>query len=272
MRIITLTSDMGTQDYYVAAVKAAILGQSPEVQIVDITHHIQPFDIAQAAFVLKNVYRSFPIGSIHVAGIDSEKTNPLQNPGSPLVRHVIVKYDGHYFIGADNGIFSLFLQKNPDGVFEIDFGLTDEDYTFPVKTVFARAASMIANGKEPESFAKPISELNQRTVLAPTTNPNLIIGTVIYIDGYGNVITNITRELFERQVNGQSFRILLRGGSHEIDEIRKSYNEVPDGEVVALFDSSGHLEIAINKGVEGNGGGASGLLGLRLGDTVRVEF
>lgn len=271
-RIITLTTDMGTRDYYVAAVKATILGLYPQAHIIDISHHIQPFDIAQAAFVVRNVYHTFPKDSIHLLGVNSEKSNPLLQPGSPLVRHVVVRQNDHYFIGADNGIFSLIFDKMPQQAWEIDFDLTDEEYTFPVKTVFARAASMIAAGQEPGSFGHPISDLNQRTVVNPTISPSLIKGTVIYIDTYGNVITNITRKVFEQQTQGKAYRILLRGGSHEIDSIRRSYSEVPEGEIVALFDSSGHLEIAINKGVEGNGGGAAGLLGLHLGDTIRVEY
>lgn len=272
MRIITLTTDMGTRDYYVAAVKATILGLYPQAHIIDVSHQVQPFDIAQAAFVLRNVYSTFPRNSIHILGVNSEKTNPLLQPGSPLVRHVVVRHNDHYFVGADNGIFSLLFDQLPSEAWEIDFDLTDEEHTFPVKTVFARAASMIAAGQEPDSFGHPIKGLNHRTVVNPTISPGLIKGTVMYIDAYGNVITNITRRIFEQQTSGKSFRVLLRGGSHEIDSIRKSYSEVPDGEIVALFDSSGHLEIAINKGVEGNGGGASGLLGLHLGDTIRVEY
>lgn len=272
MRIITLTSDMGTQDYYLAAVKAAILGLYPQANIIDISHHVAPFDIAQAAFVVKNVYGTFPKGSIHILGVNSEKSNPLTQPGAPLVRHVVVEYNGHYFIGADNGVFSLLFDDAPSAVYEIDFDGQDGEDTFPMKSVFARAASLMASGEHPSNFGHAIHELNQRTVIAATVNPNLIKGTVIYIDIYGNVIINITKSMFEQQVGKRSFKILLRGGSHEITEIRKIYSEVPEGEVVALFDSSGHLEIAINKGVEGNGGGASGLLGLRLGDTVRVEF
>lgn len=272
MRIITLTSDMGTRDYYVAAVKATVLGLYPQAQIIDISHHIQPFDIAQAAFVVKNVYHQFPQGSIHILGVNSEKTNPLLQPGSPLVRHVVVRHNGHFFVGADNGIFSLLFESMPTEAWEIDFDLTAEEYTFPVKTIFARAASMIAAGQEPGTFAHAIKDLNQRTVVRPTISPSLIKGTVIYIDTYGNVITNITRKVFEQQTIGKNFRILIRGGSHEMDTIRQSYAEVPEGEIVALFDSSGHLEIAINKGVEGNGGGAAGLLGIHLGDTIRVEY
>lgn len=272
MRIITLTSDMGTQDYYVAAVKATILGLYPQASIVDVSHHIRPFDIAQAAFVLKNVYASFPQGSIHVIGVNSEKTNPLLQPKMPLVRHVVVEYRNHFFVGADNGIFSLLFEDAPQRVLEIDFDLQDNEHTFPVKTVFARAAAMIASGADPSTFGHVIHELNQRAVVTATVSPNLIKGTVIYIDIYGNVITNITKAVFEQQVGKKPYKILLRGGSHDIDTIRKTYSEVPEGEIVALFDSSGHLEIAINKGVEGNGGGAAGLLGLHIGDIVRVEF
>ncbi|HYG52851.1 MAG TPA: SAM-dependent chlorinase/fluorinase, partial [Flavobacteriales bacterium] len=210
MRIITLTSDMGTQDYYVAAVKATILGLYPQAQIIDVSHHLRPFDIAQAAFVIKNVYNSFPPGSIHILGINSEKTNPLAQPGAPLTRHVIVEYNGHYFIGADNGIFSLFIEAAPIAVYEIDFGTENEEQTFPVKTVFARAAAMIASGKAPSTFGKKINELNQRTIIAPTISHKLIIGTVIYIDAYGNAIFNITKADFEKHTAGKDYKLVLR--------------------------------------------------------------
>ncbi len=272
MQIITLTTDMGTRDYYVASVKAAILGLHPQAQIIDISHHIAPFDIAQAAFVLKNVYSDFPPGTIHIIGVNSEKTNALTNARTALIRHVVVQHKGHFFIGADNGVFSLLLDSTPEKVFEIDFDLKENEINFPVRNVFARTAAMIASGQQLTAFAKSINSLNQSAILTATVSSGLIKGTVIYIDTYGNVITNITRQMFYEHVGLKAFNILLRGSDYDITEIRQTYAEVPEGEIAALFDSTGHLEIAINKGVEGNGGGASGLLGLHIGDTVRMEF
>ena len=273
MRIITLLSDMGIKDYYVASVKGTIYSYFPEAKVVDISHHVQPFDIAQASFILKNVYKDFPKGSIHIIGVNPEKV-VRENlfDSREEVKHLVVEFDGHYFIGADNGIFSLLMDEKPERIFEVDFELTDEELTFPVKTVFARAACMIAAGQDPGSFGVMANEIRERVVFRPVIEKDLIKGTVIYVDSYGNVITNITRQLFEKARNGRKYKIVFRSEDYEVTEIRKTYNEVPEGEMLALFASSGHLEIAINKGVEGSGGGASGLFGLKLNDTIRVEF
>jgi len=264
MNVITLTTDMGLRDYYVASVKGTILSDLPDVRIIDITHDIAPFDIAQASFVLKNCYKDFPKGSIHIISVD---------PGNnDEAKHLLVENSGHYFIGADNGIFSLLFDKVPDNVYELTIIEDTSTQCFPTKNVFAKAACHIARGGTPEIIGKKVETIQRRQLFRATVERDVIKGTVSYIDGYGNVITNISRSLFNEVGKGRAFKIYLTRAGYTISKIHEQYNEVPEGEKVALFSSSGNLEIAINKGVEGSGGGANKLFGLKMNDTITIEF
>lgn len=273
MGIITLTSDLGNRDFYLAAVKGAIYSNKPDAQIVDISHHIPPFDIAQAAFVLKNAYHEFPKGSIHIIGVNPDlvKRTDMFDMRDEIV-HLVVEKNGHFFIGADNGIFSLMFEEGIDRAFEITVDTGASPHVFPLKSVFVRVACMLLSGLGLEDIGLPREDLKEKAGFRPVVESGMIKGTVIYIDSYGNVITNITRELFEQYRKDRSFTIYFRSEEYEISEISESYSDVPEGEKLAIFSSSGHLEIAINKGVEGFGGGASSLFGLDLNDSVRIEF
>lgn len=264
MNIVTLTSDLGTKDYYLASVKAAALTQIEDVQWVDISHHIPPFDMAKAAFVLKNVWKDFPEGSFHIIGVDTDwrKASP----------YVIVQKDGHYFIGADNGFFSLLFNEEPaDAVYTLNLK-GDEDLNFPTKSIFIPIIAQLCNGTELTEIGTLSDRYKVRPGIMPVFEHNNIRGTVIYVDGYGNVITNITKTLFDEKVGDKEFHIVLRRGDSELNSISRAYNEVPEGEKLALFTLGGYLEIAINRGVEGSGGGASDLLGIKENDIIRIEI
>jgi S-adenosylmethionine hydrolase len=264
MNVITLISDLGTKDYYLAAVKARALSLVPDMHWVDISHHIPPFDLAKAAFVLKNVWHEFPTGTIHIISVDSD-----WNPDRPFV---VLKKDGHFFIGADTGIFALvFDGAEADAIHSIQLK-GDEDMSFPTKSVFIEAAAKIASGTALADIGPAREDYLRRTAVNPVVEYQTIRGTVIYVDSYGNVITNITRELFENVVGSKPFNIALRRGDNDLNKISRAYNEVPEGEKLAIFSGGGYLEIAINRGVEGSGGGASDLLGLEENDIVRVEI
>lgn len=273
MAIITLITDMGHRDFYVSAVKGAIYSVAENAKIVDISHHIPPFDIAQASFVLKNAYKEFPKGSIHIIGVNPEKVKrkDLFDMREEIV-HLVVEKNGHFFIGADNGIFSLLFEDGVDRSFEITIDTGGDDMVFPTKNVFAKIAGMLFHGTPLEEIGLPKEDLKERSEFRPIIEKDLIKGTVIYIDSYGNVISNITFDLFEKQRKNRNFSITFRSDDYEITEISKSYDEVPPGEKVALFNSSGHLEIAINKAVTGRGGGAASLFGISLNDSIRIEF
>lgn len=256
MAIITLTTDWGLKDYYVGAVKGAILSQLPEARIIDITHEVPPFDILKASYILKNSYINFPKGSIHVIAVNSQ--------ASADIAYLIVKYNDHYFIGADNGIFSLMLGGKPDKIVEISVKNDRSNHTFPSKDIFAQAACHLARGGTIEVIGTPKTNWEERIHHQPVTDKNIIKGNVIYIDSYENVITNINERLFDDIGQGRPFRIIFK--TYYIDTICKSYNEVVHGERLALFNSTDNLELAINQG------NAAGLLGLKISDMVRIEF
>lgn len=269
MQIITLTTDMGLSDHYVAALKGSILRIDPSATIIDISHAIRPFDIVQASYTLSNVYHEFPAGTIHVMGVDSEPViNPLEGSYP-----AILKYNGHFFVGNDNGFFALLVkEERPEGFWLIDDALSNPaGFRFPTKNIFIPAAVKLAQGIDPSAFASPQEEWKRAFTVNPVLEENLIKGSIVHIDHYGNAITNITRELFGR-FDDAPFTILFRKRDYYIDTISGSYNEVQPGERVAIFNNNDCLEIAINKGARGVNGGADSLFGLHVGDVVRVEF
>ena len=134
------------------------------------------------------------------------------------------------------------------------------------------AAVNLAQGGRPDEIGERIDEVNMRAAFHPVVTPNLIKGIVIFIDGYGNVITNVSRSLFESTSKDRKYTIYFRGDSYGINKVSKSYNDVPPGEKMAIFGPGDFLEIAINRGVEGSGGGANKLFGLKLNDIIRIEF
>lgn len=258
MAVITLTTDLGLVDNYVASVKGAILKQAPEVTIVDITHEVPSFDLQKSAFILRNCYLDFPEGTIHIIGVNSE--SDVNTP------HVALYANGHYFIGADNGIFSLIFDNPPEKVVELTISQDTDRVTFPTKDVFVKAACHIARGGTLEVIGTAKYELSVRTMFRAVSENNIIKGIATYIDHYGNVITNISESQFKNFGNGRPFKILFRSAEYEIDVISQAYSSVVEGERVALFSSTGYIEIAINKA------NAHKLFGINQGDIIRIEF
>jgi S-adenosyl-L-methionine hydrolase (adenosine-forming) len=264
MAIITLTTDMGLKDHYVAVVKGAILRQHPEAVIVDVSHSIRAFDNAQAAFVLRNTYPEFPRGTIHIIGV-----NPEADGQTP---HLVVKHDGHFFIGADNGIFSLLFDGKPHEAFELTMKIEDTHVTFPTKSVFVAAACHLARGGTADVIGRKVVGVKEQIGFQPAIDAASIRGRVIHIDGYGNLVTNIRRSTLDDVGRGRSLRIGFASPEDDIVKIHSTYGDVPQGDRVAFFNAMGLLEIAVNKGVEGHGGGAARLFGVTVNDPVRVDF
>ncbi len=258
MTIVTLTTDWGRSNHYSGSVKGTLLRLIPDVHIIDISHEVASFDIMQAFFILKNAYPSFPEGSIHLVGINSEAG--ISTP------HIAIKHDGHFFIGADNGVFSLLFDNNPDEAVEIDIHQDSDYFTFSTRDVFSRVAAMIASGSPLQSIGPIHTSLNHKIPFKPVIYPERIVGKVIFIDNYENVVVNIDKELFRRVGKNRPFSINFRSPGNSIHYIHHSYADVIAGEKLALFGSTGLLEIAINQGK------ASGLLGLSINDTVSIEF
>ena len=275
MSIITLTTDFGTKGHFVAKIKAAIMSDIPEVGIVDITHQISPFNIMETAYVIENSYKHFPEKTIHIIGVDSEKT--------PENTHLVIKLNGQYFICADNGILSIVCNNiNPDEIFEINIHNKIESENSAIKT-FTKVACHLAKGGEPEIIGKRIKKIKSVKSINPFINDdkNQIIGAVLYIDNYGNVVTNIKQAFFKETAKGRKFEISVR--NHKFNKIFNSYSEIVDftideekrsneGRALALFNSSKYLEIAIYKSNPLNVGTASSLLGLKVYDSVTVSF
>lgn len=258
MTVITLTSDWGIKDPYLASVKGTLLSQLPEATIVDISHQVPPFDLNQASFIIRNCYKSFPQGTIHLIGINTEAS--IETP------HTLVVYEGHYFIGADNGIFSLIFDHPPEQIIELDVFQDSDYFTFSERDVFLKVAVHIASGKPLDQLGDPKTSINQLLSFQPVVNGQVIIGKVIFIDSYENLITNITKNIFKTVGKGGRFRITFRNPQYVIRTLSSSYSDVPEGEMLAIFGTTGYLEIALNRG------NASSLLGIVIDDPVRIEF
>jgi len=257
MAIITLTTDLGDKDIYQAALKGSILKLLPTASIVDITHNVAAFNVQQAAFILKNSFHYFPDGTVHLIGIDTVYTKDT--------KYLAVYYKNHYFVGADNGIFSLMFDADPDAIVEINIMQDLKFLHFPLADIFVKTACHLADGGKLQDIGLEVTGIEKKMNLQPVIEKNMIKGVVIYIDSFQNVITNITKEFFNQVQQGRHFTLSFKR-NETISHLSWYYNEVPEGEKLCLFGISDHLEIAINKG------NASGLLGLSLGDTVIIDF
>ncbi|NAS30204.1 hypothetical protein GTQ40_04400 [Flavobacteriaceae bacterium R38] len=275
MPIITLTTDFGEKDHFVGAIKGAIYSEMENVKIVDISHTISPFNITEASYLIKNAYKSFPKGSIHIIGVDAEL--------SPENKHLALKLDDHYFICADNGIMCLVTSEFvAEKIVEVNIHNKIQT-SFPVLDVFVKVAAHIARGGTLEVIGKPIQQIKHLVGLKPVINneKNQIIGSVLYIDNYGNVVTNITRKLFDGVGKGRNYEITAR--SYKFNKVYERYSDAinfniekskreEDGKKLAIFNTAGYIELAIYKSNPLTVGGANSLFGLDFRDTVTVNF
>ena len=275
MAIITLTTDFGMKAHFVGAVKGALLSEIKDANIVDISHNISPFNVMEAAYVIQNAFSSFPKGSIHVIGVDSE-LNPENS-------HIAMVLNGHYFVCANNGILSKICNDiTPDQIVEVN--IHDKIVgNFPVLDIFVKVAAHIARGGTLEVIGKPIDEVKPIKNITPFvgSDNNQLIGNVIFIDRYDNVITNIKKPFFETIQKGRRFEISAR--NHKFKSIHKHYSDIVDfripidkrndeGRGLVVFNSSDYLEIAMYKSNKATVGGASTLMGLEMMDSVTISF
>ena len=255
MAIITLTTDFGLHDYYVGVIKGAILCQNPNVNIVDISHNIDAYDIVQASFIIKNTYKAFPKDTVHIVSVN----NFINTEKS----FIAIRHKGYYFIGPDNGIFSLVFEEKPTEVFQLD--TTDALRGFPLKDIFAKAVHHITSNKPFEEIGEKVPRIQERITLQPVLSKSQIRGSVIHIDNYENVIVNIPFVLFEQIASGRRFEIFFKRYD-PITSICEHYNDVPVGETLCLFNSTGYLEISVNLGK------AASLHNLKIDDTIQIDF
>ena len=275
MNFITLTTDFGYKDFSIAITKANIYNSIKDVIIVDVSHQISPFNNTEAAYILKNSYKSFPQGSIHIIGVESELT--------PENSHLVMSFNNHFFIGANNGIFSLITESlKPDKIVEINIH-NNIISTFPMIDVFVKVAKHIVSNGSLDVIGKEIKDIKQLTEIKPVINQkkDQILGSVIYIDNYGNVITNITKKIFNEIGKSRPFTIEARrikfkkiysSYSQAIDFSIKRKKREEDGKKLALFNSAEHLELAIYKSNPETVGSANSLFGLNYRDPITIFF
>lgn len=253
MPVITLTTEWKPDDIYNGIIKGKLCCMCPGVTIVDNAGSVPAFNIAQASFIIRNTYNNYPKGSIHIICVHSEAGNEQE--------HLIIRARDHYFIGTDNGIFNLILNSEPDEVIKINHdGISDE------LDIFAKAASDILSGKKPSEIGTPLKTINEKLPLRATIDKDVIIGSVIFIDSYGNAFSNITREVFSRVFGEKGYRILIQSNKNYTDQISLKYSDVPIGEMLARFNQFDLLEISIN------GADVSELLSIDVGSVIRIDL
>ena len=275
MAIITLTTDYGNKDYSVSSLKAKLISNIDNIRIVDISHDISPFNLSEAGYVLEGAFRDFPKGTIHILSVDSELT--------PENRHIAIMYEGSFFIGADNGVFSLiFRDKKPDQIVEINIHSNYNNNISPDE-LFVKVASHIKRSGPLNVVGTEIEKIKEITNLRPVINKEIdqILGSVIYIDNYGNVVTNITEKLFKEISKTRPFIINAR--NVKFSKVYKNYSDAidfslekkdreEDGKKIAIFNNLGYLQLSIYRSNPQTVGSASTLFGLSYRDVVSVQF
>jgi S-adenosyl-L-methionine hydrolase (adenosine-forming) len=250
MAIITFISDYGNKDHYVAAVKAKIISHNPELRIVDISHNIEHYNLAHGSFILKSVFREFPLGTVHLAAVDETSSS----------RFIALALEGHYFIGADNGLFALISDKAPGEIVELPSATS----TFPSLTILAEASARVASGEPLQAIGQPTTEYRQLIGRQVRATKKQISGHVIRVDHYGNLITNIEKKVFDLLSDGKDYSIVF--GREKFKRFNQSYHETEAGDCFVLFNSLGLLEIGINNG------NANELLGQGFDSPVNILF
>ena len=248
MPLLTLTSDIGHRDYLVGAVKAQLLQINPGFGIIDISHNIPPFNYPQAAYICRSAIKNFPAFTYHIILVNLFEKKPEQL--------LLAYHKDQYFLCADNGLLSMILEEKPEMVIGISLDKLAVKNTIYCTDIMGKVVNQLVNGAAIETIGIPDVSYLEKNHLQPLLDNNWIEGQIIFIDNFENVIVNITHDQFEEQRKGRSFRIVFKR-DEVIDRISESYADVNEGEKLALFNSAGYLEIAINKG------NAAGLFGLK---------
>jgi len=251
--LITLTTDFGHRDPFVGIMKGVLAGINPDAQVIDLTHGIPPQDVMAAALALRHSIAYFPRGSIHVVVVD---------PGVGGARRpLLIESAGNYFIGPDNGVLSLSITE-PKAIFQLsnpDYHLKPISMTFHGRDIFAPAAAHLSMGVAPSAFGAKLASFITLRIPQVTRSQNRLEGEVVYIDGFGNLFTNID----ERDLTGLPLGKLVIGvGACVIRGLAPSYDAVKANELTALVNSWGMLEIAAYKG------NAQQNCGVKVGDKV----
>ena len=248
MPLLTLTSDIGQHDFLAGAIKGQLLQVTSLFTIVDITHQLSPFNYPQAAYVCRNAIKNFPVGTCHLILVNLFDEKP---------EHMLLaEHKGHFIGCADNGLLTMILEELPQKVVALPLDKNEQKNSIYCTTIFAKAFNEILAGKPLEDIGNAAVSIQVKNPLRPLLGNNWMEGQIIFIDNFENVIVIITREEFEEQRKGRSFKIVFKR-DEVIEKICDSYADAQEGEKLALFNSAAYLEIAINKG------NAAGLFGLQ---------
>ena len=260
MPLITLTSDIGSQDFLVGAIKGQLLGINPNFNIVDISHDLSPFNYPQAAYVCRNAIKNFPDGTFHLVLVNLFDQRP---------EHLLlINYNNQYIGCADNGLITMILEEVPQNIVAISLNKSAQKNTLYCASVFAKAFDQLLAGEKFENIGDQNISIEVKNPLRALLGNNWIEGQIIFIDNFENVIINITKDEFEEQRRGRSFKIVFKR-DEIIDKISDTYADVTESEKLALFNSAGYLEIAINKG---NAAGLFGLQGYSESQNTQSQY
>lgn len=254
MALVTFISDFGNADYYVPVVKAKMLSINPQLSIVDISHDIALYDIAHAAFVLRASYNEFPKGTVHMVALNS--TSNITDG------YIGIKLNEHIFVGPNNGVLSMLADHDPGIVVKFS-DIHIRNSSFPAKDILAPIAAKVASGAAIHDFGGPLPSIKKMMSRQFKASKKQIVGYVLRVDHYGNLITNIPKDVFDK-LNPGKFEIAF--GRETLDTLQKNYDEVEPGDCWAFFNSLGLLEIGIN-----HGHGAD-LLGLKYDSAIYINF
>jgi S-adenosyl-L-methionine hydrolase (adenosine-forming) len=256
MAIITLTTDWNKSDYYIGSLKGKILSLDESINIVDISHQVLPFNIMHAAFILRNCCFEFPKGTIHIIAVNAALTEKR-----PLI---VISNKDHFFITSDNGIAGLLFGDKPDVVYKVT--LPGIENNFNGLNKFIDTAYKIIKGESFNTFCEIYENYITQIPLRPVIEKKLISGSIIYIDSFSNAISNISLDTFKQVGEGLPFEIFVQSNHYRVDRLSNTYSDAPSGELLALFNSVGLLEIAINNGY------AADLLNLKTNSAIRIKF
>ncbi len=258
--VITLLTDFGTKDHYVASMKGMILNINPQCLLVDITHQISPHDIREGAFILANAYSYFPKGTIHLSIVDPE-VGGIRKP-------ILLVTKNFYFVGPDNGLFTIIaLKENVKQVIVLDkqkYHLSKVSTTFHGRDIFAPVAAYLSLGIKPNAFGHKIESLKGLELKRPVFKEGKLSGEIFHVDTFGNLVSNIDEGKLLQFVQGRPF--VIRAGKKNIRGLKKGYWEGEKGETIALFGSGGFLEISVR---EGN---AQKALKVKRGDSIQIAI
>ncbi len=251
MPIITLTSDIGLQDYLAGAIKGLLLQHCADARVVDISHHISPFNLPQATYICRSAFRYFPDGTFHLV-----LNNLFDRKADYLL---IAEHNNQFICCADNGLLTMIAGEQPGNIVRLPLDPAETRNTLNMVRTMALAIAKMMKGASLGQTGIPVQEIVVKNNLQPLTGEDYIEGQIIHIDNFENVVINITREQFEEQRKNRKFAIFFRR-DEMITQISETYADVPEGQKLALFNAAGYLEIAVNKG---NAAGLFGLQGFR---------